>query len=373
MKVCLFGDARSVHLRRLVAELARRAVEVHVVTHKPADVPGANVERYAVPPPSWRNLQRWAARRRRYVGEFLRRFDVVNVHFIVDWGFDCRDLENGCLVASAWGSDVVAPPGEEVPSDHERVARRDLLRSAHVVTACGPAFAEVVAQFAGLAAPDVQVVPFGVDLARFRPKREFAQALIDSPGVAGDAPLVVGFHKGFRSVYGPKTLLNAIPMILAALPNVRFELIGDGPALKECREMALTDGVNHAVRWRTRMLHDEIADALREWSVCAIPSVHEAFGVAALEASATGVPVVASDVCGLRDTVQDGVTGVLVPVGDASALATAVIELLRDPYRRRQMGQAGRSFVEREYGANEVYDRWVKLYQEARERSLVMV
>jgi len=382
MKVCLFGDARSVHLRRLAAELFARDVDVHIVTHKPAEVPGATVERFAVPGADWRNIRRWQGRRRRYLSRFLERFDVVNIHFIVDWGFD-RDsleqsLEHGCLVASAWGSDLVPPPGETLPSDDERTARRDLLRAAQVVTACGPAFAEVVARFADLSPSDVQVVPFGVDLELFRPNRDSSEGTIgashsvDASG-GGDASLIVGFHKGFRPVYGAKTLLDAIPLILSKHPVARFEMIGDGPELEECRAMAREAGVDRAIRWLPRMPHDAIPDALRRWSVCVIPSVHEAFGVAALEASATGIPVVASDVCGLRDTVQDGETGVLVPVADPPALAAAVVELLRDPARCREMGRAGRSFVEREYDANRVYDRWVRLYQDARERSLVMV
>ncbi len=376
MKVCLFGDARSVHLRRLAAELSAREVEVHIVTHKPAEVPGASVERFAVPPPDWRNLRRWQGRRRRYLGEFLRRFDVVNVHFIVDWGFDResleRSFEHGRLVASAWGSDLVPPPGETVPSDQERAARRELLQAAHVVTACGPTFAEVVARFADLASTDVQVVPFGVDLERFRPDRDSPGRAIDALGGDAASP-IVGFHKGFRPVYGAKTLLAAMPLILSQRPNARFEMIGDGPELAECRAMARESGIDGVIHWLPRMRHDEIPDVLRRWSVCLMPSVHEAFGVAALESSAMGVPVVASDVCGLRDTVRNGETGVLVPVADSPAVATAVVDLLRDPVRCREMGRAGRSFVEREYDAVHVYDRWIQLYQQTRERSLVMV
>lgn len=365
MKICLFGDAQSVHLRRLVAELSARDLDVHVVTHKPADLPGATVERFRVPDPQWQNLRRWQGRRHKYLRDFLDHFDVVNVHFIVDWGFDFETLDRGCLVASAWGSDLVTPPGEIPPSDAERAARGELLRNAKAVTACGPTFAEIVARFAGLRRSDVQVVPFGVDLTHFRFQRN---------GSNGDAAEpIVGFYKGFRPVYGARTLMAAIPLILSKRSSTRFELIGDGPELLECRALACELGVDAAIRWLPRMPHESIRSALERWSLCVIPSVHEAFGVAALESSAMGVSVVASDVGGLRDTVRNGDTGILVPAGDPSSLSEAVIELLENPDRRRRMARAGRAFVEREYDAARVYDRWVRMYRETLERSLVMV
>lgn len=369
MNVCIFGDARSVHVHRLAHELSRRDVSVHVVTHKPADVPGATVERFSVPPPGWNNLRRWRERRRRYLEGFLRRFDVVNVQFVVDWGFEPEMPNDGVLVATAWGSDLVTPPGEIQPSPTEASARRRLLGCASVVTACGPTFAEVVARYAGLEADTVRVVPFGVDTDVFRPSGigGVRAGRLRHDRARGE---VVGFPKGFRRVYGAKTLLEAIPQVLSKCPSTRFELVGDGADLEECRAMARVSGLDSAIDWLPRLNHAEMPEVLRRWSVCVIPSVHEAFGVAALEASASGVAVVASDVCGLRDTVCNGQTGVLVPSGDVSALGGAITSLLEDPERRRRMGETGRAFVGREYDARRVYDRWVELYTEACERSL---
>jgi len=116
VRVCLFGDARSVHIQSLAQGLAGRGHHVHIVTHKPAVIPGVSVERFRIPGPTLANPRRWHRRWEQYLRGFLRGFDIVNVHFLSDWGFTPEIMSDGCLIASAWGSDIVPPPGEGPPS-----------------------------------------------------------------------------------------------------------------------------------------------------------------------------------------------------------------------------------------------------------------
>jgi|CXWL01.1.fsa_nt_gi glycosyltransferase involved in cell wall biosynthesis len=368
MKICLFADARSVHIRQLSLHLARRGHQVHVITHKPAQLSGATVEKFSIPPPGFSNPCRWASRRRRYLSDILRKFDVINVHFLADWGLTelLPDRESGDarLVATAWGSDVVDPPGEAPATAELTIAREGLLRAADAITTCGPTFAETVAQYASIPVISICVVPFGVDLSLFKPDA-------GKPEECNVAR--VGFFKGFRAVYGPTILVQAIPAVLAQCPHARFEMIGDGAELEICQTMARELGVDHAVEWVGRMDHSLLPDRLRRWQLSVIPSIHEAFGVAALESQAMSVPVVASRVDGLNDTVRDGETGLLIPVGDSDALAGAVVRLLQDSDRRRQMGLSGQEMVARHYRWDEVADQWVGLFSRVREQACVMV
>lgn len=368
MNVCLFSDdrnVRSAHIRRLFPGLAERGLEVHVVCHKPAELPGATVECYRVPPAGPANLRRWHGRQTRYLRGFLRRFDVVNVHFLHDWGFTPQIIADGCFVASPWGSDIVPPPGERPPAPPLVELRKSLLRSAACVTAVGPTFARMVARFAGLDEDRIDVVPFGVDLNLFRPARHAPSEMVSSG--------IVGFFKGFREVYGPKVLLRAIPIVLDALPGAGFELVGDGAQLDECRALAVELGIEPAIRWIPRQPNHRMPEHLARWDVTVIPSFCESFGVAALEASAMCIPVIASDVGGLRDTVIDGETGWLIPPNQPAALAAAIIDLLENPALRRRMGLAGRAFVERQYDLQAAFQKWLRLYETALERSSVMV
>ena len=362
MKICLFADAGSVHIQQLAPGLAARGHHVHIVTHKPTEVPGATVERFCVPGPSLTNPRRWEGRWVNYLRGFLRRFDVVNIHFLEDWGFRFRPpiIENACLVASPWGSDIVDPPGETPATPELTRTRVTLLRGADAVTTCGRTFARVVADFAGIDPCNVDVLPFGVDVEAFQP--------IEPPMRTASGPYRVGFFKGFREVYGPTYLIQAIPLVLAQIPNTRFEMVGDGAQLVLCQQMASKLGVNSSMDWIPRQPHRELPKLMARWDVTVIPSVQEAFGVAALESSAMAVPVVASDVGGLRDTVRDGRTGVLVPPRSPEALADALIMILQNADLRRRMGRAGRERVQSDYDWRDLYDRWIKFYERARAR-----
>ncbi|MDO8631868.1 MAG: glycosyltransferase family 4 protein, partial [Phycisphaerales bacterium] len=334
MKVCLFADAQSVHTRQLVRALVSRGITVHVVTHKPADLPGASVEPFSVPPPGVTNLRRWDGRLRNYLRGFLRRFDVVNIHFLADWGFGEWVVEErasrAAVVATAWGSDIVDPPGETAATPEQVHARVQVLRAADAVTVCGPTFARTVARYAGIPPESVDVVPFGVDLDLFTRGCPAACGGVrtDRFARAAGGALRIGFFKGFRAVYGPICLIRAIPQVVAQVPGARFELIGDGAELPACQALARQLGVEPSIEWIPRQDHARLPAYLSRWDVSVIPSVYEAFGVAALESSAMQVPVIASDVCGLRDTVRDGETGLLVPPDDPPRLAEAIVCLL---------------------------------------------
>lgn len=365
MNICLFGDAQSVHIQRLSSGLAGRGHSVHIVSHKPGQVPGVTVDRFRVPSVSLTAMRRWRGRWMKYLCGFMQRFDVVNVHFLADWGFTPEVMEYGCLIATAWGSDIVPPPGEEPPSSALAQSRVELIRHAAAVTACGPTFARTVAEYGGIPNQRVKVVPFGVDVDQFK---------LREPGTGGRGDLLhVGFYKGFREVYGPTYLMRAIPLVLRKFPRTRFELVGDGPQWDECRQMAEVSCVNAAVQWTPRQAHDDLPPIIGKWDLSVIPSVCEAFGVAALESSAMGVPVVASNVGGLCDTVKHAETGWLVPPKSPEALADAVVSLLEDDDTRRRMGREGRAFVTENFNMSRVLDEWEALYARVREQKVSMV
>lgn len=363
MKICLFGDARSPHLKQLSGQLDARGCAVHVVTHKVDRVPGATVEIFQVPPTKLTNPFRWHVRRRRYLHQFLRKFDIVNIHFLYDWGFDAELVQQGCVVVTPWGSDVVLPPEEEHPDEQALAMRRMLLREAAAVSVCSESFAGEVQRFSHVDRSRIHRTPFGVDLDLFRCR----------PREPGGDVRRIGFYKGFRAVYGPTYLIRALPQIMAKLPTARFTLVGDGPQRAICQSLASELQADHTVTWVAYLPHEQIPSTLANWDVSIIPSVRESFGVAALESAAMGVPVVASAVDGLRETVIDGETGVLIPPESPSVLADAVCELLDDTPRRRRYAEAGRRFVAANFSWEYCTDRWLEAYHAALDRVGVMV
>ncbi len=356
MRICFFGKPDAAQMRRIVAALADRGHRIHVVYRGPGEIAGATYEPFAIPPVSLLHPQRYDGRRRRYLTRFLRAFDVVSIQFLHSWGFTPTMMEQGCFTVRPWGSDICPPPTGPQPGEETVERRRTMLRRATAVSAACASFREAIAAYAGIPADGIELTPLGVDLDRFRPQSRPA-----------DAP-VVGFIKGFGHAYGPQHLIRAMPEIIARRPDVRFELVGDGPLLASCQALAGELGVDGQITWRPRCAPDDVPALMGRWSVSVIPSLVESFCIAALEAAAMGIPVVGSRVGGLKETVRDGETGVLVAPGDSSALAEAIVGLLDDEGRRRALGRAGRAFVAEHYAWDQCVDRWEAFFEAARGR-----
>jgi len=132
-------------------------------------------------------------------------------------------------------------------------------------------------------------------------------------------------------------------------------LVGDGPLDAQLRELSRTLGVADAVRFLGRRTRDEIAELLRHSDVLVAPSIptesgrREGIPVVLMEAMASGLAVVGSDISGIPELVEDRVNGRLCPPRDPEALAAALAELREDPERIALWGRAARSKVLREY------------------------
>jgi D-inositol-3-phosphate glycosyltransferase len=187
----------------------------------------------------------------------------------------------------------------------------------------------------------IAVIPCGVDLELFRPgDAAGARARL---GVYAEGVLL--FVGRLTPIKGLDTLLRALAALRSdGLAHTRLRLLvvggtkgdpGDGAQL---RRLAQDLGVGAWVDLRGPQPQDALPDYYAAADLCVMPSRYESFGMVALEAMACGVPVIASRVGGLALTVQDRVTGLLVPEGDAGALAVAVRALLLDERRRRTLG-----------------------------------
>lgn len=203
--------------------------------------------------------------------------------------------------------------------------RRQLARYARIAAT---SFATAAAlQRCGVRAP-VSVIPAGVDDALFALPRRWV----------GPTILYLGRLDAFQK--GLDVLLAALGRVVHRCPDVRLWLAGQGRDEQALRRKAEELGVATHIRWwgpvSEKMKHRLLTCA----AVFVLPSRFEGFGIAAAEAMAAGVPVVATSVGSLPEVVGDG--GVLVPADDPGALATALEVLLSDPERRRRLGEAAR-------------------------------
>jgi phosphatidylinositol alpha-mannosyltransferase len=226
------------------------------------------------------------------------------------------------------------------------------------------AVSETARQYHGRYFPaDYSVIPNGVDVELFGdpnlcPVEEFA-----------DRPLNILFVGRLEKRKGLSHLIDAFAAVQHNLPDARLIIVGayDNlemlPFLFQARQLGLRE-----VHFVGRVTDQELARYYRTAAVFCAPSTGmESFGMVLLEAMAAGAPIVASDIDGYRDVMDDGRQGVLVKPEDSDKLAAALVSLLRDPARRREMGERGRKKAQR-YAWPVVAARVLEYYSTVRQR-----
>ncbi|HEY4281747.1 MAG TPA: glycosyltransferase family 4 protein [Chthoniobacterales bacterium] len=163
---------------------------------------------------------------------------------------------------------------------------------------------------------------------------------------------------------GVDVLLRAFAIVRKQIPNARLVICGDGPERASIADLIGTLGVGDAVSMLAFLPVDEVIKVFRNASVVAIPSIwEEPFGQVAIEAMMNGLPVVASNGGGLKDIIAHEQTGLLVPPGDANALATALLRILSDPQSAAIMGRAAHHRAAAHFSETQLVEGFLKIYR----------
>jgi N-acetyl-alpha-D-glucosaminyl L-malate synthase BshA len=196
----------------------------------------------------------------------------------------------------------------------------------------------------------IDVVPNFVDVARFSPRAAAAP---------GGVPVVVHVSN-FRPLKRVEDVVRVFARVRAARP-ARLRLVGDGPARPGALALAASLGVAADVDWLGE--RDDLPALLADAAAFLLPSASESFGLAALEALACGVPVVAARVGGLPEVVADGEVGFLHAAGDIEGMAASAARLLDDPALRARLATAARARAEALFPVEPAVDRYEAIYR----------
>jgi glycosyltransferase involved in cell wall biosynthesis len=206
----------------------------------------------------------------------------------------------------------------------------------------------------------LRVIHSGVDVNRFFHKEGASVQARKQWGVPEGWP-VVGTIGWLLPIKGPDVLLKAMQIVWRNKPNVLLIFVGKGELELELKNEARKVGVFDRVRflgWR-----DDIQNILPDFDIFAFPSLNEGMGRVIVEAMAAGKPVIASNTGGIPDLVKPGKTGFLVPPGDEKALADAILDLLNNSEKAKELGRAGRARCHR-FSLESMLDKLDNLYQE---------
>jgi glycosyltransferase involved in cell wall biosynthesis len=218
--------------------------------------------------------------------------------------------------------------------------------------------AKLIEKFNGLATEKSAVILNGVDVDAF-PYTESRLGRV--PG------LKILNAKALVAKNGQEYLIRAMPEIVRRVPSTVLEIAGDGEERRRLQELVSNLSMDEHVKFLGTVPHSRIPSLISKTDLVAVPSiqvadVEEASSILLVEAMASGKPVVASDIGGLRESIDDGRSGVLVPDRDPEAISAAVIDLYLNPEKARAIAEVAREYVTMERTWEGVAEKHLQLY-----------
>ena len=232
--------------------------------------------------------------------------------------------------------------------------------AARAVITVSNANARYIADTFGVPLARIRVIPCGVDVDQFRPAATGGQAATN-PEAKAEPPLIlcVARHVPVKNL---GLLLDACALLSRGDATFRCMMVGDGPLRDQMEATRRRLGLDRCVELTGALEQSQVLAWWRRASVGVLTSENEGMPVCLMEAAACGVPAVATAVGGVPELVQDGVTGLLAPPGDARALASALARLIADPGLAARLGHAARRRAEQQFSLHRQVDRLLALW-----------
>ncbi len=206
----------------------------------------------------------------------------------------------------------------------------------------------------------------GIELDKFKCSRPSAE-LRRSLGVCQD-DLVIGLVAKLWSGKGHAATIDAVKQLVDVHQNIKLVIVGEGYLREDLEQQTRESGLERHVIFTG--FRSDIPDLNAMFDIAVLPSDFEGMGRVLLEAMVMGTPVVASNVGGIPDIVDDGKTGILVPPGNVNSLADAIATLLRDPSLRERMGRAGYDKITQQFSSETMVEQIRQVYEETAKQKL---
>jgi len=357
MKLTYIANAQSIHTIKWVSFFVQTGYTVTIISNTKAQIKGARVKYVAL---------HTAQRNQSFISRYLNLIidarvirsaiieskpDVVHIHYLLaHWSYYLALRSIHPLLISIWGSDIVHDNRSSTWS--ERWIRKRLLQKADVLMATTQFLANRARVYTD---HKFTIVPFGVDTQIFYPESN------------SDQNSTIGFFKSLKPKYGIEYLIKAFSIVVKSVPKAQLHIAGSGTEQETTNLELLIEKnkLDQNVSYLGFLSNQQVAHEMRKCNIIAMPSIYEseAFGVTAVEASATGLPVVASDIGGIPESVQHNKTGFLVPPKNVQKLSEALLHLINNPALRKAMGAAGIRFVKNKFLWEQNAKQVHKLYQ----------
>ncbi len=279
--------------------------------------------------------------------------DILHAHYATSYGLLGALTGVHPFIISLWGTDVFIFPNKSF--FHRKLLEFNLAKTDKILST-----SHVMATEARkYTAKGIEITPFGIDMDRFKP--------METESLFSSNDIVIGTIKTLESTYGIDYLIGAFKLLVDKYPRLPLKLLIVGGGEQESYLKQLTErySIDKRVLFTGQIDFDDVPRYHNMLSVFASLSNNESFGVAVLEASSCEKPVVVSDVGGLPEVVEDGVTGIIVPPRDCQRAAAALERLIFNGDLREKMGKAGRERVRRLYNWDDNVQKMLNIYRNA--------
>ncbi|HLD69164.1 MAG TPA: glycosyltransferase family 4 protein [Candidatus Omnitrophota bacterium] len=206
----------------------------------------------------------------------------------------------------------------------------------------------------------IALIKNGIDLEDFPEVSAEAKEMNRRAFGLEDEP-TIGIIARLSSVKGHDVLIEAMKNVVAKFPRAKLLVVGEGSLEQELKR--LVENFNLAANVSFYPVVNQSAQMLSLFDVFVMPSRQEGLGLSVMEAQAAGLPVVASKVGGLPSLIEDGRTGLFVPPDNANLLAEAILLLLRNKDKAKEMGVRARDFIQKEFSAQRMVEETVEVYK----------
>ena len=344
MRICFVAEANSAHIEKWCRFFLAEGYEVHVISFTKGEIPGAELHLLDLglegEESDLAKLKYLTQGRR--IRRLIREIDpdYVSVHYVTSYGAAVALSGLRGYALSVWGADIYDFPRK---SAFHRILTKYSLSRADCLFSTSRAMAREIRKYN--TKKKIEITPFGVDTELFSPAKRTRKK--------DDGVFQIGLVKKLDPKYGVDILLQAAAMIRKKRPEIDLRLViaGTGPAEEEYHALAETLGLRECVTWTGFISQERAALVWADSDVAVIPSTldSESFGVAAVEAEASGVPVVISDIPGLMEATRTGYTSLVVKRKNPEALAEAILRLYDDPELHGRLGRNGRRYAVTRY------------------------
>lgn len=352
MKICLLGYNGSVHVQKWIKALSQQnSIDLHVITYRKG-LEYSNVKYYY--------LKSYTRTKLDYLlnifhfKKLIKRIspDILHSHYATSYGFLGALSDFHPYIITAWGADIFDSPKQWIIKKILKYS----LQKADAITVLSQISSVEISKYTD---KNILLIPFGVDINKFYKSSTEENEIIK-----------IGTIRTLNEKYGVEFLLRAFALLSSKYNNIQLEIVGEGEQKEFLIGLAKELEIDHRTVFHGFISQntnfDQYIRILRSFDIFTILSImdSETFGVAAVEASACSIPVIASDVGGLPEVIIKNKTGLVIPKKDISQIAAAVEELLLNKQKRLELGNNGRKRVEEFYSWDKNINQMLNLYEQ---------